>query len=101
MIQKAHISIDEYGTAASPSTAAELKRIDSPFGKLDSARTFQPDHSFAFFVTLHRDNPILGLGVRVRRSGTTPFWGSGSGNNPLRGSRGKEKTRIKNDFEAG
>uniref|UniRef100_A0A914IAP3 Serpin domain-containing protein n=1 Tax=Globodera rostochiensis TaxID=31243 RepID=A0A914IAP3_GLORO len=61
VIQKAHISIDEYGTAASPPTAAEPKSIGNSFGlpQLDSVRTFQPDHPFAFFVTLHKKHVIF------------------------------------------
>uniref|UniRef100_A0A914IE58 Serpin domain-containing protein n=1 Tax=Globodera rostochiensis TaxID=31243 RepID=A0A914IE58_GLORO len=58
VIQKAHFSIDEYGTAASPS---ESKSIGSSFGlpQLSFARTFQPDSPFAFFVTLHKKHVIF------------------------------------------
>ncbi|KAI3412091.1 SERPIN [Globodera pallida] len=61
VIQKAHISIDEDGTATSPSTAAESKSIGSFFGlpQLSFARTFQADYSFAFFVTLHKKHVIF------------------------------------------
>uniref|UniRef100_A0A914IE68 Serpin domain-containing protein n=1 Tax=Globodera rostochiensis TaxID=31243 RepID=A0A914IE68_GLORO len=58
VIQKVHILIDEDGTAASPS---ESKSIGSSFGlpKVDSARTFQPDRPFAFFITLHKKHVIF------------------------------------------
>ncbi|KAI3412103.1 hypothetical protein GPALN_002145 [Globodera pallida] len=61
VIQKAHFSIDEDGTATSPSTAADSKSIGSFFGlpQLSLAPTFQADHSFAFFVTLQKKHVIF------------------------------------------
>uniref|UniRef100_A0A183CCH1 SERPIN domain-containing protein n=1 Tax=Globodera pallida TaxID=36090 RepID=A0A183CCH1_GLOPA len=60
VIQKAHISIDEYGTAASASTAAEPRNMDSSLGSNRAPPpTFQADRPFAFFLILRKKHVIF------------------------------------------